>query len=573
MPLVRRFRVPALSGALAVLICALISRPYADMGGEWTYIRSALRLATTGKILYNGWEAPMLGWQLYLGAAFIKLFGFSITTVRMSTWLVAMTLAFLLQRVMVRAGISERNAVFGTLAFVLSPLYLTLSVCYTSDIFGLFAVVLCLYGCLRALEASTDRACVAWICFAVAGNDICGTARQIVWLGVLVMVPSTLWLLRERRRVLIEGAVATLAGYVFVFACMRWMARQPYINPEHLVVHRGQEYPVLATLFHAFPEVLLLLLPILVPFLPEIRKSLRRSAAVLSVLSLAYLLILLVLRWKHITLHPLLEPTLGDVINVSGINVNAILKGTPPVFLLNHWVRLLLTATVASGLIGLAASMLRTGGKPLPEGAPRTVSWAHLGVILVPFSVVYSLILIPRAGQSLLVDRYLLELALVAAVCVVRYYQDCLQPKLPGSVLFLTGLLAIYGIACTHNTYSFYRARVRLAAELRAAGVPDTSVDNGWEYNIAVELQHADYINWPAIVIPAHAYVPQPPLPAGTCPMFFHDVTPHIIPLYGVSFDPNACYGPAPFAPVHYSRWPYRTRGTLYVVRYLPPKA
>ncbi len=67
----------------------------------------------------------MLLWQLYLGAALIKLFGFSFTTVRMSTLLVSMVLAFFLQRTMVRASISERNATIGTLALVLSPLYLS----------------------------------------------------------------------------------------------------------------------------------------------------------------------------------------------------------------------------------------------------------------------------------------------------------------------------------------------------------------------------------------------------------------------------------------------------------------
>jgi hypothetical protein len=35
----------------------------------------------------------MLGWQLYLGAAFIKLFGFSSTAVRMGTLLAAMAMA------------------------------------------------------------------------------------------------------------------------------------------------------------------------------------------------------------------------------------------------------------------------------------------------------------------------------------------------------------------------------------------------------------------------------------------------------------------------------------------------
>ncbi len=49
------------------------------------------------------------------------------------------------------------------------------------------------------------------------------------------------------------------------------------------------------------------------------------------------------------------------------------------------------------------------------------------------------------------------------------------------------------------------------------------------------------------------------------------DLTPHILPRYGVSFDPNACYGPAPFTPVHYTRWPYLAPGTLYVVNYLAP--
>ena len=123
MQLARRFRIPALVCALAVLVCELVSQPYANMGvcDDWPYILMAQKLATTGHFAYNGWAAPMIGWQLYLGAAFVKLFGASATAVRMSTLLVAMVLAFLLQRTLVQAKISERNATIGTLAFVLSP--------------------------------------------------------------------------------------------------------------------------------------------------------------------------------------------------------------------------------------------------------------------------------------------------------------------------------------------------------------------------------------------------------------------------------------------------------------------
>ena len=124
MQLVRRFRIPALFCALAVLLCELVSRPFVNMGicDDGPYILIAQKLAATGHTFYNGNTTPFLGWQLYLGAAFIKLFGFSLTTVRMSTLLVAMALAFLLQRTLVRANISERNATIGTLALVLSPL-------------------------------------------------------------------------------------------------------------------------------------------------------------------------------------------------------------------------------------------------------------------------------------------------------------------------------------------------------------------------------------------------------------------------------------------------------------------
>ena len=197
MQLVRRFPVFALLCSLAVLLCELVSRPYTTMGvgDDGPYILMAQTLAKTGHLAYNGWEAAMIASQLYLAEALIHFFGFSFTIVRSSTLLIAMSLAFLLQRALVRARISERNATLGTLAFVLSPLYLMLSVTFMSDITGLFAIVVCLYGCLRALQASTQRSVILWLFFAVTANVVFGTSRQIAWLGTLVMVPSTLWLL------------------------------------------------------------------------------------------------------------------------------------------------------------------------------------------------------------------------------------------------------------------------------------------------------------------------------------------------------------------------------------------
>jgi hypothetical protein len=574
---IRRFRIHAIFCALAVLLCELISHPFAEMGisDDGPYVVMAHTLAATGHILYTGWAAPMLVWQLVLAAGFVKLFGFSYSVVRMSTILIAMVMAFVLQRILVRANISERNATFGTLTLVLSPLYLVLSATFLTDITGLFAIVICLYGCLRALQSTTDNCAIAWLYFAVITNAIFGTSRQIAWLGILVIVPSTIWLLRSRRRVLIAGLAATFAGVLFIFACLQWLKHQPYSIPEHLL---PEVFPLAHTLgefVHTFLDIPFLLLPLFALFLPQIRKSRPRVLAVIAAISLVYLLLAIHLRYTHPDF--LLEPTAGargGWVGVHGIHEGADLLGDPPLFL-HTGQQILITIVSIGGLLGLLASFLQHNPShpALPtstDNSDPAISWQQLATLLAPYTAVYTLLLLPRA-TNLLFDRYMLGPLVILVICLVRYYQERIQPRIPVAGVLLVAIMAAFGVTHTHNTFAFYRARVALAAELHAAGIPDTSVDNGWEHNFDVELQHSNHINFPAITIPAHAYTPTPGPSPIDCHAFWYDYTPHIHPLYGVSFDPKACYGPASFAPVHYSRWLAPTPGTLYVVHYTPP--
>ncbi len=186
-----------------------------------------------------------------------------------------------------------------------------LSVTFMSDITGLFAIVICLYGCLRALQSTTDRTTIAWLCFAVATNALFGTSRQIAWLGTLVMVPSTLWLLRTRRRVLLAGSAVTLGGAIFILACMQWLKRQPYVIPVPL---RVSDFPIT----HAIGQLGLLLLgipffllPIMVLFLPAIRRSSPRVIAILSTLLLGCLFLATYPSHLRGSFSSLLEPTAG----------------------------------------------------------------------------------------------------------------------------------------------------------------------------------------------------------------------------------------------------------------------
>ena len=131
---------------------------------DWSYAKTAQVFVQTGHFVYNGWATAMLGWQIVLGALFIRLFGFSFTVVRLSILLIAMAAVFLFHSILVRFGVNARNAVFGSLALGLSPIFVPLADSYMTDVPGLFAVLLCLYLCQRAVAVPSVKRTIAWLC-------------------------------------------------------------------------------------------------------------------------------------------------------------------------------------------------------------------------------------------------------------------------------------------------------------------------------------------------------------------------------------------------------------------------
>jgi hypothetical protein len=215
------------------LICCLIfaacfwtAWPIAEMGfdDDWSYIKTAQVFAHTGHFVYNGWAAAMLGWQIPWGALFIWLFGFSFTAVKLSTFPLALATLLLFDAIQIRFGINARNAMFGTLTLGLSPMFMPLAASYMTDIPGLFVILLCLYCCQRAVSSNDNARIITWLCFAAGCSAVGGTARQIAWLGALVMVPSVGWLLRKRQSVVVSVVVLWVAS---ISSVLYWLLRDP----------------------------------------------------------------------------------------------------------------------------------------------------------------------------------------------------------------------------------------------------------------------------------------------------------------------------------------------------------
>jgi len=573
------------------MLCEAISRPYAEMGvsDDWSFIRTAQLLAQTGHVYYNGWAACMIGWQLYPAALFLKLFGFSFTTARLSTFLVAVLTTFLIQRTFVRAGINEQNAAIGTLAIVLTPLYMALSVTFMTDVQGLFAVVICLYGCLRALQARSPATATVWICFAALANAVFGSSRQIAWLGVLVMVPCTLWLLRRQRRTLVAGCFATLAGWAFVALSLHWFQQQPYAVPEHLVVKVAGRYQ-LAYMARELAGVVLELPFLILPIVAAYLIILRRRNSIhfwrsFAVCGLGYVLVALLLLIRYGP-GSVMEPMLGDWVSPAARYGMLVLGSLGPI-VLGHIIRLLLTAVTTLAVLCAIAFLweirtriVRDEVDELPaevSGATaRSVSWNQVLLLIGPFAAVYFALLIPRSSVQLL-DRYLLPLIFLSGLGLIRAFQNFVQPFLPAVTKALVGLVAIYSIGATHDMFAFYRARVAIANEVRAAGIRPNTFDGGFEYNGWVEVLPGGHLNDEKILNPPNSYIPIGPYQGLSCNGDgkigdYNNELLHFSPRYGLSFHPDDCAGQTPLAPVNYFRWLGLRPTSLYVVNYQPMK-
>ena len=579
------------------------------MNDDWTYIWSARVLAETGHVVYNGWSAAIVGWQLYLGALFIKLFGFSFFILRVSMLLVAMATVALVHRLFVRFGISEANATLGTLTLALSPWFLPLAFSFMSDVAGLFALLACVYGCVRAVQADSDRAAFGWLAFAAGSNLVLGTVRQTAWLGVLVMMPATAVLLGRRRGLLAMTVLLWVASASAVYAWMGWFSRQPnalaetvsldpklwWLLPAGLGLavlwRRGGRFrPLLAaallpaaiaawlglywsahhTLRGATAnlhlrgyleesvtcllDLCLCTLPVLSAFALHYVFGSRRAAGFLqrTALLLALALPVACLLGR---LH-FLAPFLTNIVTARGIIDEDGLIGSRPL-VLTPAVQFALTVATLMALAAFLLSLRRAGPAEEREETHRApgkqLSLPAIAILLGPFTAVYMAIYLSRT--ALFFDRYLLPVTFTFLLVMLRLYQRRFAGPLPLASVLLMLAFASFGVAGMHDVFAMHRARLAAADTLLQAGVARTELRAGFEYDAWTQLEAAGFVNTPA----AHLPTPASHLPPG-CDYWFAYYTPAITPRYVLSFGPSSCFLPSRYAPVAYQTWlPWKT--------------
>jgi hypothetical protein len=574
----------ALLCVLTVTVCALLTHPVANMpySDEFSYDKTALEFARTGHILYNGWATAMLGWLIPWGAVVIKIFGFSFTGMRLSMLPIDAATVFLLHQILRRFGINSSNAIFGTLTFALSPIFMPSAVSFMTDVPGMFVIFVCLYMCQEAVKTPSDRAALIWLASATVFNVTAGTVRQIAWLGALVMVPSTVWLLRKRPGMKLTGVIFWSLGFTGVLAFLHWFNTQPYSVPEHVIWARitWMTFPHLAAqLVKMFLCLLLLILPLSVAWLPTARELSRsawlRVGGALA-LFVAFELLADLLGRMDLWLMPWMMYLLQEQ---SALSPG--MFGTPPGMTL--WIRFAISLfVIAVPLIALERELER---KPnalprrsiLDAGGNAGTSWYEIAWILGPFSLSYVLLLMPRGAFDVIQDRYLVGLIPSILVVLLKLYQERIGPRLPAVSVFMLVLFAVYSVAGTHDYYAESRAQVRAIQMVESSGIPRKSIQAGFPSDGWFQIENGGYINEPRLKVPAGAYNPTPffNIPDG-CRDGFTNFAPVLSPKYFILFPwfknpsyppPSWCFVRSNFPPIHYTTWLPPFHESMYVKR------
>ncbi|HTV09213.1 MAG TPA: hypothetical protein VMD97_09245 [Candidatus Aquilonibacter sp.] len=535
----------AIAYVLLLALCVALIHPFVNTGisDDFSFIRSAKDFADTGRMIYNGWSSPILGWLIPYGALFIKLFGFSFTTARLATFSIAIVNGVLAQWILLRLRCSRVLALFGAAAVMFSPIGLPAAVLFFTDGPGLLVLLVTLVLCIAAVRAETPRSTQLWIAAAFFASLFLGTVRQLLWLCTLVMVPCTVWLVRKRKGVLPwSGAcfAVVIAGLAIV---MHWWDHQPYALREPLLTHfplsSWARYLILPAM-----DLAVLLAPALSLFL------FRRASRTAYLISVA-LLILVPLVMVH-------NPY--DLLRVASVDI---FEDAP------HWIYLA-AATYSIALIPLVIPAVREGltrDSILPRG---DISFRQLSVLLIPFSA--ALFLVADSRESFFA-RYLLPVVAALTIWLVKLRSD-LREKNAGRSVAGTLVIAVYcalSVIVTHDLYRATDAILSLAKWYTAQGMPRDQIEEGFAFDGWYQIQQTGHINEPRIKLPAGAWVNHYlPAEIARCHNFFLPDTPSIHPVYGVGETLAPCFSPPVLHSVEYTAWMAPHHRTLFIAPYAP---
>jgi hypothetical protein len=469
----RAWLYPVLSCA-AVLVCILLASPFNEAGfnDDWSYARVAMKLAETGRLQYNGWGSPILLFQSFWAAPWIRAFGFSMQVLQVSMIPVSLGFVALVYAAGRAMGLSRELSAFASIATGSSPLFLPLAASFMTDSPGCLFCMLCVYSALRGVQAANSRDATRWLWVLALAGVIGGANRQVVWIAPVVLVPYLLWVRRADSAFRIHAVAAYGASGITILAILHFLS-QPYgplqlSHEELLSVFRNGSGKAINLAASLIMVCVFAALPAFCCLLPLARR-----------------------RWIVLSLIPLTIVTFGLVIftGLAAPYGNGIFSWVGIATEGQEWFRTK-PGTLAPWLrivLSVATTLCVTVSASWLIGNRRALT-ASFKVFAV-FCLGYLALLLPGILLGFAFDRYMLPiLPLMMLVVLSQLVQ--FREHIPAVAWCCLGAFACYGIAATHDYSAALRARIAAAH-----GIDRARVSVGFEYDGWTELQRSEYVS------------------------------------------------------------------------------
>jgi hypothetical protein len=543
-----------LAGCLFLSALALVqANVEAGMNDDWSFIYTVRQLAQTGHLHFNGWSAPLIGVQAYWAALFVRLFGFSFLLVRSTSWLLTLGAIPVLWHLLRSIARNEKQAFFGLLAFLFSPLTLPNLATFMTDMPAFFLFAAALLAALKAWAEPNSRKASWWITAVTVASIFSGSVRQIYWLGgvCLLVTLAVLGMRTFRSRLLLAACIAiTLAAGA---AGSVWLAHQPYIPADITAQswHESSWQEIInlsaIALFRGLLGVAVLCLPLSAP--------------------LAYAKAREIALWLHILIIPAAfglsywlsnpMPWVGNTLTNYGVISNGMLTlGDRPLVLSQSLMLLLSTIGITSAVyaaprLGLIINTESNLGR--------------LCILTMPFLFLYALVIAWRGPAFGLFDRYLIPHLFMAILVLLGILASKVRSVGPIGWAFLA-IFAAYALATTHDYFAEARAKLQAAQQLLHAGHKRDSIMGGFEFDSWTQVERHGHLNNQLLKFPPGAYVQRDDCNGSDdTQAWWLSMTPAVKARYVLTLTPLQGLQPSGFAPVKYQRWLPWARFQVYV--------
>jgi hypothetical protein len=461
--------------AVVALLIAVALRPFQDTPfiDDWVYSWPVQHLLNAREFLFPEYLGNPIVAQVLWGALFCVPFGFSLSALRVSTWVLG-TLAVCAVYLLVLEGGGTRRAARAAAAVLgFYPVFFILAPTFMTDVPFLAAMLWSALLFVRALGRRSDR--LVWLAAAVCAASV---GSRVIGVGLAGAMMATLlfhtgrW--GRRASVLLPPALTVpFAGWLLVWSRARvfksaditWLPNGPQQRFANLRYAFDLLPPMLvSTLLFVVVLVGIALLPLALGMLR--RGVLWRSAVVLIALGAACAGAVRAGIGLWVPFHP------GQIWALREIGAMAsLVPGWRP-DPMPQWV---IVCADAAGLASTAVLIAAWVPGKLRE-VDKFLLWNVAAQVLL------------AALLWLTYDRYGLVFVPLAAALVL-----CRQPPLRlGLTIAGTAVYGVIAVAGAHDHLQYNRAVWSAVADLRRSGIPPAAIDGGYVVNGWLQYLHPD---------------------------------------------------------------------------------